>query len=72
MDEFQKERKAASQSMQKAFNMKTESGRRGHFESVMRFREKIKDGRDSLPFHDKYIDELLHDIGDFEKRYLTL
>jgi len=26
--------------------------------------------RDSLPFHDEYIDELLHKITDFEKKYL--
>ncbi|MBW2609543.1 MAG: exodeoxyribonuclease V subunit gamma [Deltaproteobacteria bacterium] len=72
VDAFQKEWKTASQSMQKAFNLKTESGRRGHFEAVVRFRKKIEDDRDSLPFHGDYIDELLHEIGDFEKRYLTL
>jgi len=72
VDEFKKEWKTTSQSMQKAFNLKTESGRRGHFESVMRFKKKINDNRDSLPFYDDYIDDLLHEIGDFENRYLTL
>jgi len=69
VDQFRKEWKKVSQSMQKAFKLKTEVGRRKHFESVMGFRNDLNKRRGSLPFHDEYIDEFLHEIGEFEKRY---
>ncbi|MFC1866618.1 PD-(D/E)XK nuclease family protein [Thermodesulfobacteriota bacterium] len=71
VDQFKKDWKKVLTSMQKAFNLKTASGRKGHFESVMEFRKGITNKRDSLPFHDEYIDELLHEIENFEKRYLS-
>jgi hypothetical protein len=71
VDLFRKEWKAVSQSMEKAFTLKTESGRKRHFEKVMRSRDELGKNRDALPFYDDYIDELLKNIDDFEKRYLA-
>jgi CRISPR/Cas system-associated exonuclease Cas4 (RecB family) len=71
VDLFRREWKAISQSMEKAFSLKTESGRKGHFERVMRYRDELMKSRDSLPFYDDYIDGLLQRIDDFEKRYIS-
>jgi len=57
--------------MEKAFTLKTGSGRKGHFEKVMGYREELMKNRDSLPFYSDYIDELFQKIDDFEKRYLA-
>ncbi len=70
-DQFKKRWKDVSEDMRKAFTLKTERGRRGRFEEVMNFAKEIVRSRDSLPFHDEYIDELLNKIKDFEKRYLS-
>jgi hypothetical protein len=71
VDLFRREWTAISQSMQKAFTLKTEPGRKGHFEGVMRYRDELMKNRDSLPFYSDYIDELLQRIDDFEKRYIS-
>ena len=72
VEELREKWKAIEQSMQQAFNLKTESGRRRHFESVMDHRDWLKKNGDSLPFHRGYIEELLQKIEDFEKAYLSL
>jgi len=71
VDLFRREWKAISQSMEKAFTLKTGSGRKGHFEKVMGYREELMKNRDSLPFYSDYIDELFQKIDDFEKKYLA-
>jgi hypothetical protein len=71
VDEFRKECKIVSQSMQKALNLKTPSARRNHFETVMNYRERLRENGDALPFHREYLEELLKKIGDFEKKYLS-
>ena len=71
VDQFRKSWKGILQNMRKAFELKTGSSRRRHFDSVMRFKNELMKGRDSFPFHNEYIDELLRDIEDFEKRYLS-
>jgi len=72
VDQFVKEWKDVLEGMQKAFTLKTERGRKGRFESVMRFGKEMVRNRNSLPFHDEYIDELLGEIKEFEKRYLSV
>ncbi len=71
VDDFRREWKAISLSMQKALNLKTESARRNHFETVMSHRDWLRENAESLPFHGAYIDELLSKIGHFEKEYLS-
>jgi hypothetical protein len=71
-DRFINRWKDVSADMRKALTLKTERGRRGRFESVMNFAEEVVNSRDSLPFHDEYIDELLNKIKEFEKRYLSV
>jgi hypothetical protein len=72
VDQFVKEWRDVKEGMQKAFILKTERGRKGRFESVMRFGKEMARNRNSLPFHDEYIDELLGEIKEFEKRYLSV
>jgi hypothetical protein len=72
VDQFVKEWKDILEAMQKAFTLKTERGRKGRFESVMRFGNEMVKNRNLLPFHNEYIDELLCEIKEFEKRYLSV
>ncbi|MFC1535466.1 PD-(D/E)XK nuclease family protein, partial [Thermodesulfobacteriota bacterium] len=72
VDQFRKDWKNVLNSMQKAFDLKTESGRRRHFEAVMRFRGEVMDNHESLPFYNEYVDELLGEIEKFVKRYMAL
>ena len=72
VDKFRKEWKKVREYMEKAFNLKTESGRRNNFDKVMEFRNELENSRDSLPFDDDYIDELMDEIGEFEKDYTRL
>jgi ATP-dependent helicase/DNAse subunit B len=69
VDQFKKDWKKVSESMKKSLELKTESARKRHFESVLNFKEKILNNRDSLPFHDDYIDGLILKIGKYEKDY---
>ncbi len=69
VDQFKKEWEDIVKSMQKAVSLKTDSVRRRHFESVMKFDRELAKRRHLLPFHNKYIDELLAEIKEFEKRY---
>lgn len=68
VEDFRKEWKEALKSMQKALTLKTASARTRHAESVLDFRDNIKENRGSLPFHDEYIDELLDRLAEFERR----
>ena len=70
VDQFRRGWKNVLESMQKAYKLKKESGRKGHFESVLRFGKEMDKNRNSLPFYNEYIDELLGEIKEFEKRYL--
>ena len=69
VDRFQKEWRNIQESMEKAFNLKTESGRKSHFEKVMGFQAGIVNKQHSLPFDNDYINEVLDDIRGFEKSY---
>ena len=70
VDAFREKWKGVSRSMQQAFNLKTESGRRRHFESVMEYREWLRENNDSLPFYEEYIEELIRKIDEFEKAFI--
>ncbi len=70
VDEFRKRWKGVSRSMQQAFNLKTESGRRRHFDTVMEYREWLSENGDSLSFYGEYIEELIQKIDEFEKDFL--
>ena len=67
IDRFRKEWKTVLASMQKALELKTESARQRHADVVMRFKREMMEDRDSLPFHDEYLEELLNKIEEFEK-----
>jgi RecB family exonuclease len=71
VDNFRREWKAISLSMQKALQLKTESGRRKHFETVTAYKDWLSKNAGSLPIHSNYIDELLSKIEHFEKEYLS-
>jgi ATP-dependent helicase/DNAse subunit B len=71
VDNFRREWKAISLSMQKALHLKTESARRKHFEMVTNYKDWLRKNAGSLPFHSDYIDELLSKIEHFEKEYLS-
>lgn len=72
VDAFRERWKGISRSMQQAFNLKTESGRRRHFDSVMEYREWLRENGDSLPFYGEYIEELIQKIDEFEKAFLQV
>lgn len=72
VEEFREKWKTVSLSMQQAFNLKTEKGRRRHLQSVMEYRDWLRENADSFPFYKAYIHGLLQKIGDFEKAYLSL
>ena len=72
VDEFRKRWKGVSRSMQQAFNLKTESGRRRHFDTVMEYKEWLRENGDSLPFYGEYIEELIQNINEFEKAFLQI
>jgi hypothetical protein len=69
---FRKKWKKIRVSMEKALSLKTESGRKNNFEKVMEFRNELENRRDSLPFDDEYINELLDEIKEFKKDYTRL
>jgi len=69
VDEFRKELRSVFMIMQKAFDLKTESARNKHFEYVINYKNQLIINRDTLPFYDEYIDDILEEIGGFEKRY---
>jgi hypothetical protein len=69
VDQFKKEWEDIHKSMQKAVTLKTDSARKRHFESVMKFDRELRKRRNSLPFHNEYIDELLAELKEFEKSY---
>ncbi len=71
VDDFRREWKAIVLSMQKALHLKTESARRNHFETVLNYRDWLRENRGSLPFYADYIDELLDKIERFEEEYLS-
>ena len=58
--------------MQQAFNLKTESGRRRHFDTVMEYKGWLRENGDSLPFYGEYIEELIQKIDEFEKAFLQI
>jgi RecB family exonuclease len=70
VDAFREKLKGISRSMQQAFNLKTESGRRRHFETVMEYREWMRENADSIPFYREYIEGLIQKIDEFEKVFL--
>jgi RecB family exonuclease len=70
VDEFRKRWKGVSRSMEQAFNLKTESGRRRHFDTVMEYRKWLRENGGSLPFYGEYIEELIRKINEFEKAFL--
>ena len=69
MDDLQKRWRDTLVSMRKAFDLKTISGRSGHFEKVMKFNDFLTLERQSLPFQSDYIDELIKIIKDFKEKY---
>jgi hypothetical protein len=71
MDTLRKELRQIFISMKKAIELKTESARKKHFESVVEYKVEFIKNRDKLPFHDGYIDEILGEIGEFESRYMS-
>jgi RecB family exonuclease len=71
VDSFRKEWKKTVESMEKALSLKTASGRRTRYESVLSHEQKILDCRCSLPLDSECIDELLGEIEEFKKRYLA-
>lgn len=71
VDGHRKELRSIFISMNKAFDLKTESARKKHFESVINYKSKIIQTRDTFPFYVEYIDEILGEIGDFERRYIS-
>ena len=71
VEDFRREWKAVSLGMQKALQLKTESARRNHFETVMNYREWLRNNVECLPFHRDYIDELLSKIEHFAQEYLS-
>ena len=58
--------------MSKALNLKMESARKKHAGSVLEFKEKLVRERPSLPFKDEYIDVLLGEINEFERRFRAI
>ena len=72
VDQFRKEWKSITLSRQKTFNLKTAAGRKRHFELVMDYGVWLRENRNSLPFRHEYIDELLGEIKDFEKKWSNL
>ena len=69
VDQFRKEWRKVIESMKKSFDLKSEAGRKRHFESVVDFKAKMAGNRDSLPFHEDYINELIFEIEEFEEKY---
>ena len=69
VDDLQKRWRDTLVSMRKAFDLKTLSGRSGHFEKVMKFNDFLTLERQSLPFQSDYIDELIKIIKDFKEKY---
>ncbi|MBN1849956.1 MAG: PD-(D/E)XK nuclease family protein [Deltaproteobacteria bacterium] len=72
VDDFRKKWKDTLNSMKKAFELKTDAGRKGHYDKVMRFKDCIEKSYDSLPFFHYYLDELIARLRDFQREYLSL
>jgi RecB family exonuclease len=72
VDEFRKGWKGISRSMQQVFSLKTESARKRHFDTVMEYREWLRENDHSLPLSEEYIEELIQKIDKFEKAFLQV
>jgi ATP-dependent helicase/DNAse subunit B len=70
-DSFMREWQKIQESMEKAFSLKTVSGRKNHYESVLAFGHMLSEKDYTQTFNSEYIDELLRDIEAFKKRYLS-
>ena len=72
VDQFRDKWKAIGRSVQKALSLKTSAGRRRHFDSVMDYRDWLREHADSLPFYSDYVKELLDKIDEFEGKWSEL
>jgi ATP-dependent helicase/DNAse subunit B len=69
VDKFRKEWKKVRGYMEKAFSLKTERGRKNNYERVMEFRKELENNRDSLPFDDEYVNDLMDEIDGFKNKF---
>jgi CRISPR/Cas system-associated exonuclease Cas4 (RecB family) len=68
-ESFQKMWKEIQKKMDDSANMKKEVTRRDNFEKVMEFKEWLEANRQSLPFDERYIDQIIEKIGDYQKSF---
>ena len=70
-DNFRDEWKKVREKMKKAFNLKTPLGRKHNYESVLAFGHQLSGKDFSNVFYSEYIDEIIAEIEDFKKNYLS-
>jgi hypothetical protein len=68
-EQFRKEWKKVQGFMEKAFSLKTPSGRKNNYEKVLEFRQDLETRRAVLPFYEEYIEKIINEIEGFEKTF---
>jgi len=68
-ENFQKMWKEIQKKMDDSAEIKSEARRRAHFEKVMEFKEWLEENRRSLPFDERYIDQIIEKIGDYQRSF---
>ncbi len=68
-ENFQKMWKEIQKKIDDPAEIKSEAKRRDNFEKVMEFKEWLEENRQSLPFDERYIDQIIEEIGDYQKSF---
>ena len=55
--------------MDDSLKIKKEVKRRESFEKVMEFKEWLEENRQSLPFDERYIDQIIEEIEDYQRSF---
>ena len=61
--------KEIQKKMDDSAKIKSEAKRRDNFEKVMEFKEWLEENRQSLPFDERYIDQIIEEIGDYQRSF---
>ena len=68
-ENFRKVWKEIKKKMDDPAKVKSEAKRRENFEKVMEFKEWLEENRQSLPFDENYIGQIIKEIKDFQKSF---
>jgi ATP-dependent helicase/DNAse subunit B len=69
VENFKKKWKEIQKKMDDSLKIKKEAKRREGFEKVMEFKEWLEENRQSLPFDERYIDQIIEEIEGYQRSF---